>query len=89
MIPTIIISEIPFPIPLSVIFSPNHITNIVPVTSTIIEDGQKIPGESKNASAGRVAFRFAMYPGACPPVIRIVKYLVILLIFLLYLQGLL
>ena len=31
MIPTIIIKEIPFPIPCSVIFSPNHNNNIVPV----------------------------------------------------------
>ena len=27
-------SDIPLPIPLSVIFSPSHITNIVPVTRT-------------------------------------------------------
>ena len=32
MIPTIMSREIPLPIPLSVIFSPNHIAKIVPVT---------------------------------------------------------
>ncbi len=30
------ISDTPFPIPLSVIFSPSHITNIVPAISTIV-----------------------------------------------------
>ena len=38
IIPTIIKSEIPLPIPLSVIFSPNHIANIVPVTRIITEE---------------------------------------------------
>ena len=38
MIPTIINKEIPLPIPLSVIFSPNHIANTHPVTKIIIED---------------------------------------------------
>ena len=36
MIPIMIIKEIPFPIPLSVIRSPNHINNIVPVTILIM-----------------------------------------------------
>ncbi len=38
IIPTIIRSDIPLPIPLSVIFSPNHIAKIVPVTSIITEE---------------------------------------------------
>jgi hypothetical protein len=39
-IPTMIKSEIPFPIPLSVIFSPNHMANIVPVTKIITEENK-------------------------------------------------
>ena len=35
-IPAMIIREIPLPIPLSVICSPSHIKNIVPVTKQII-----------------------------------------------------
>ena len=38
IIPIIMINEIPLPKPLSVIFSPNHIANIVPVTKMITED---------------------------------------------------
>ena len=38
IIPTIIKREIPFPIPLSVIFSPNHMANIVPVTKMMIDE---------------------------------------------------
>ena len=38
MIPTIINNEIPLPIPLSVIFSPNHIAKMVPVTKMITEE---------------------------------------------------
>ncbi len=36
MIPTIIIKEIPFPIPRSVIRSPNHMSKIVPVIKLTI-----------------------------------------------------
>jgi len=36
IIPIIIIREIPLPIPLSVIFSPSHITNVVPVASVMM-----------------------------------------------------
>ena len=44
-IPTIIIKEIPFPIPLSVIRSPSHISNIVPVTIlTIATNLNPTPG---------------------------------------------
>ncbi len=38
IIPTMIKREIPLPIPLSVIFSPNHMANTVPVTK-ITTDG--------------------------------------------------
>jgi DNA ligase (NAD+) len=38
IIPIIMISEIPLPIPLSVIFSPSHIINIDPAVSMIIEE---------------------------------------------------
>ena len=38
IIPTIINNDIPLPIPLSVIFSPNHIAKIVPVTKITIEE---------------------------------------------------
>jgi hypothetical protein len=41
IIPTIINSEIPLPIPLSVIFSPSHMAKIVPVTSIITEENIK------------------------------------------------
>ena len=53
MIPTVINSEIPFPIPLSVIFSPNHIAKTHPVTK-IITDGiiKKGPLPSTNAVSG-------------------------------------
>ena len=42
MIPTVISKDIPFPIPLSVIFSPSHIKNMVPVTNMITEVIMKI-----------------------------------------------
>ena len=38
IIPTIIKNDIPLPIPLSVIFSPNHMAKIVPVTEYITEE---------------------------------------------------
>ena len=43
IIPIIINKEIPFPIPLSVIFSPNHMAKTVPVDNIIILENQKIP----------------------------------------------
>ena len=53
------IKEIPLPIPLSVILSPSHITNIVPATRMITEETQKkrggeaIPGSNGiNTTAG-------------------------------------
>ena len=45
IIPTMIMSDIPFPIPLSVTFSPIHIRSIVPVTIlTIAVKTNKNPG---------------------------------------------
>ena len=51
-IPIIIISEIPFPIPLSVIFSPSHITNMVPAVRIITEETVKNVPVIMNADAG-------------------------------------
>ena len=53
IIPTVINKEIPFPIPLSVIFSPNHIAKIQPVTR-IITDGiiKNGPLPKTNAASG-------------------------------------
>jgi hypothetical protein len=64
IIPTMIISEIPFPIPLSVIFSPSHITNIVPAVSIITDEIVKKVPPRINASGGRVLVRLTMYVGA-------------------------
>ena len=53
IIPTVISKEIPFPIPLSVIFSPSHIANMVPVTNMITEVIIKVgPLPSKKAESG-------------------------------------
>ena len=53
MIPTIMSSDIPLPIPLSVIFSPNHIAKIVPVTNMVTAGMIKLrPLPSKNAESG-------------------------------------
>ena len=53
IIPTMINNEIPLPIPLSVIFSPNHIAKIVPVTRMITEGIMKSnPFPIVNASGG-------------------------------------
>ena len=46
MIPTKIISEIPFPIPLSVICSPSHIIKIVPAVMSMIHETAKSTGET-------------------------------------------
>ena len=52
-IPTVINSEIPFPIPLSVIFSPSHIAKMVPVTSMITDGTIKpSPFPSTKADSG-------------------------------------
>jgi hypothetical protein len=45
-------SEIPFPIPLSVIRSPSHITNIVPAVRIITEEIVKNVPDKMNADAG-------------------------------------
>ena len=70
MIPTMMIMEIPFPIPLSVIFSPNHITNMVPAVNINIEEMVNIGSESKRAS-GLICER--TYPIACKAVMIMVK----------------
>ena len=46
--------EIPFPIPLSVIFSPNHIQKTVPAVSMIMEDIRKKNPFKTMASADMV-----------------------------------
>ena len=50
IIPIIIMSEIPFPIPLSVILSPSHIINIEPAVKMITDPILEKLGE--NASGG-------------------------------------
>ena len=55
MIPTIMIREIPLPIPLSVIRSPSHITNIVPAISTMVAKILNPKPCTRNASAGNCA----------------------------------
>ena len=53
MIPIIINNDIPLPIPLSVILSPNHIANTVPVVNNNIDENQKVrPLPNKNALSG-------------------------------------
>ncbi len=53
MIPIIINNDIPFPIPLSVIFSPNHIAKTVPVTKIITDGMIKVnPLPNTNALSG-------------------------------------
>ena len=47
MIPTKIINEIPLPIPLSVMRSPNHIINILPAASIIVEETINIKSAGK------------------------------------------
>ena len=50
MIPTMINNEIPFPIPLSVILSPNHIAKIVPVVNVTQARNQKVAGSRVNTT---------------------------------------
>ena len=53
MIPTIISKEIPLPIPLSVIFSPNHMAKMVPVTKMITDGAIKLnPFPKTKAESG-------------------------------------
>ena len=61
IIPIIINNDIPLPIPLSVIFSPNHMANIVPVDRMIILDSQN----ALSLTLGEIApilFMYARYP---------------------------
>ena len=59
IIPTYIIKEIPFPIPLCVICSPSHINSIVPPTSVTTQDTRK-------KSPGSEAKPCASIPAAMP-----------------------
>ncbi len=58
-IPTMINKEIPFPIPLSVIFSPNHMAKIVPVTKITTEENKNSNelNPNKNALLGNVLYK--------------------------------
>jgi hypothetical protein len=56
--------DIPFPMPLSVIFSPSHITNTVPAVSITTEENLKKNPESTKAVSGNWAARFTRYVGA-------------------------
>ena len=51
IIPIMINREIPFPIPRSVIFSPNHMAKIVPVERIIILEIQKTLNETSGCTA--------------------------------------
>ena len=81
IIPTIIIREIPLPIPLSVIRSPIHISRIVPVTILIIAVKTKRgPGFTTTWSSFS---RKTVTPYDCIVAIKTVPYLVICVIFFL------
>src|SRR5690606_17816165 len=59
IIPIIISNEIPFPIPLSVIFSPNHIAKTVPVVKIKAEENKKEKESkpNKNESGGNCLYK--------------------------------
>ena len=63
-------SEIPFPMPLSVIFSPSHITNMVPATRITMDVNQKVNGETISGfvteiiAPGTCDLKLTIYPGA-------------------------
>ena len=81
MIPIIMMMDTPLPIPLSVILSPNHRTNIEPAAMITMEGSwncQK-PVDTK-ASAGTWAFKFVRYAEPCNTRITNVRYRVIWLI---------
>ena len=84
MIPTVISKDIPFPIPLSVIFSPSHIANMVPVTNMITEVIIKVgPFPRRNAESGTPrAPKPYKYAGACTTQMAMVNQRVIWLIVL-------
>ena len=76
-IPIIINIEIPFPIPLSVIFSPNHIQNIVPATKIITEYKRNETGSIFGNKAPCEIMVTCTYVKACAAVTKIVKTRVI------------
>ena len=84
MIPTIMRREIPLPIPLSVIFSPNHIAKIVPVTKISTAGTIKLsPLPKRKAESGTPNLLIPYkYTGACTIHIAIVSHRVIWFIFL-------
>ena len=85
IIPTVINKEIPLPIPLSVIFSPNHIAKTQPVTN-IITAGiiNETPFPKTNAASGTPrAPKPYKYAGAWTTQIAIVNQRVIWVIFFL------
>ena len=60
-IPTMIIIEVPFPKPLSVIFSPSHITNKVPVVRIITVETQKIRSDKQAVMLPGLSFLKIQY----------------------------
>ena len=86
MIPTIIMREIPLPIPRSVIRSPNHMRNKVPVTMLIIPVNVNIkPGSMTTGCpfAERLGRKTATTPYDCMDASITVPYRVIWVIFFL------
>ena len=71
MIPIMMMSEMPLPMPFSVMRSPSHITKTVPAVS-------EMTAEAKKSQSGitiawpLVAFRLIAYPMDCKPVIAMV-----------------
>ena len=81
-IPIIMIREIPLPMPLSVILSPSHITNIEPdikmmvATRLYINLLQPSWVSARNAAPGIWLWMEAMYAGPWMQRMRMVRYLV-------------
>ena len=74
MIPTIMINEIPLPIPLSVILSPSHRTNILPAANIMVEVAIKKVQSNEALRAGPACiFRLIKYDGAWKIKMMIVK----------------
>ena len=72
IIPIKIMNDIPFPIPLSVIRSPNHNTNILPAANMIVDVIINIT-PSGNAPLPICVFKLTKYDGACISRIATVK----------------
>ena len=78
-IPENMISDIPFPTPLNVICSPNHIKNVVPATSEIVVIILKLKPGSMTRFPAFSNPTETPYP--CKHAIKTVPYLVICVIF--------